>query len=150
MRWRRSKGFGVHSPFAYRFITDVWRQPLPYYAYELIADKRHRAVYRIVSTLQAESYFVAGSENLARAVALALPGAKSTDAASARLIVAEGEAANHIELRPQAHAIIVGNSTCAAWKTLKDSMNYGMTFENGTLAVAAAFKHLPRQHFDLI
>lgn len=34
LRWRHSKGFGVHSPFAYRFITDVVKPgKYGYYAY---------------------------------------------------------------------------------------------------------------------
>ena len=32
-RHHRSGGFGIHSPYAYRFVRHVWRQPLPYYAY---------------------------------------------------------------------------------------------------------------------
>ena len=32
-RHHRSGGFGIHSPYAYRFVRNVWRQPLPYYAY---------------------------------------------------------------------------------------------------------------------
>ena len=32
-RHHRSGGFGIHSPFAYRFVRNVWRQRLPYYAY---------------------------------------------------------------------------------------------------------------------
>lgn len=37
-RWRRSKGFGVHSPFAYSFITGVLTQEeCAYYAYGEIA-----------------------------------------------------------------------------------------------------------------
>ena len=33
-RHHRSGGFGIHSPYAYHFVRNVWRQPLPYYAYE--------------------------------------------------------------------------------------------------------------------
>ena len=33
-RYHRSSGFGVHSPYAYNFVRHVWRQPLPYYAYQ--------------------------------------------------------------------------------------------------------------------
>ena len=32
-RHHRSGGFGIHSPYAYRFVREVWRQRLPYYAY---------------------------------------------------------------------------------------------------------------------
>ena len=35
-RHHRSGGFGIHSPYAFRFVRHVWRQPLPYYAYERI------------------------------------------------------------------------------------------------------------------
>ena len=33
-RHHRSGGFGIHSPYAYQFVREVWRQRLPYYAYE--------------------------------------------------------------------------------------------------------------------
>lgn len=32
-RHHRSGGFGIHSPYAYGFVRNVWRQRLPYYAY---------------------------------------------------------------------------------------------------------------------
>lgn len=44
MRWRRSRGFGVHSPFAYEFITDVLNlRGYEYYAYPEIAGFCPRA-----------------------------------------------------------------------------------------------------------
>ena len=33
-RFRHRKGYGVHSPFAFRFITDVIYEGSPYYAYQ--------------------------------------------------------------------------------------------------------------------
>ena len=34
IRWRHSKGYGVHSPFAYKFVTEVLRPGIyGYYAY---------------------------------------------------------------------------------------------------------------------
>lgn len=39
VRWPRSHGFGVQSPFAYRFVTDVVREAYPYYAYGELAEK---------------------------------------------------------------------------------------------------------------
>lgn len=40
-RYRRSRGFGVHSPFAYYFIKRVIKEQWGYYAYEDI-DKAAR------------------------------------------------------------------------------------------------------------
>ncbi|MGM9802670.1 MAG: hypothetical protein ACI308_00680 [Muribaculaceae bacterium] len=39
-RYCRSHGFGIHSPFAYNFVTEVMHQRLPYYAYEEIEALR--------------------------------------------------------------------------------------------------------------
>ena len=37
-RHHRSGGFGIHSPYAYNFVRNVWRQRLHYYAYEGIHE----------------------------------------------------------------------------------------------------------------
>lgn len=42
-RYKRSKGFGIHSPFAFNFILRVLRERCPYYAYEDIHSRRHKA-----------------------------------------------------------------------------------------------------------
>lgn len=43
-RYSRSKGFGIHSPFAFHFVLNVLRERLPYYAYEDIAEIRQLAI----------------------------------------------------------------------------------------------------------
>lgn len=43
-RYNRSKGFGIHSPFAFSFVLRVLRERLPYYAYDDIDYRRHRAM----------------------------------------------------------------------------------------------------------
>lgn len=43
-RYRRSKGFGIHSPFAFSFVRLVLRERYPYYAYADIAVRRRRAI----------------------------------------------------------------------------------------------------------
>ena len=46
-RHHRSHGFGIHSPFAFRFVLDVLRERNPYYAYEEI-DLLRKAVVNAV------------------------------------------------------------------------------------------------------
>lgn len=51
LRWRHSKGFGVHSPYAYRFVTDVVRPgPYQYYSYweiETLLKGKDRHDYKL-------------------------------------------------------------------------------------------------------
>lgn len=42
-RYRRSKGFGIHSPFAFKFVLNVLREHHAYYAYSDIAALRRKA-----------------------------------------------------------------------------------------------------------
>lgn len=43
-RHHRSKGHGIHSPFAYAFVRDVLLQRLPYYSYEIIGELRRGVI----------------------------------------------------------------------------------------------------------
>lgn len=43
-RHRRSRGFGVHSPYAYALVTTVLSERLPYYAYEDLEALRRAIV----------------------------------------------------------------------------------------------------------
>lgn len=42
-RYNRSRGFGVHSPFAYGFIRDTLGERNAYYAYPTLAERRRMA-----------------------------------------------------------------------------------------------------------
>lgn len=42
-RYKRSKGFGIHSPFAFNFVLKVLRERCSYYSYDLIHTKRWEA-----------------------------------------------------------------------------------------------------------
>ena len=64
-RKRRSRGFGVHSPFAFNFVMNVLGERNPYYAYEylaslrhsIIATKGHRRQMRVMSLKNAKMLF---------------------------------------------------------------------------------------------
>lgn len=50
-----ARGFGIQSPWAYRFVTEVIGERLPYYGYAAIdrryRDKRERAYHRLLLRL---------------------------------------------------------------------------------------------------
>jgi len=66
-RYHHSSGFGIHSPYAYQFVRNVWRQRLAYYAYaglhELIdtikssATRQQRRSMDLISEREARLLF---------------------------------------------------------------------------------------------
>lgn len=74
LRWRHSKGYGVHSPYAYRFVCDVLNpEEYGFYAYHeidhefLIAKGKHeldaknlKLLYRIIIFLNSKRMVIAG------------------------------------------------------------------------------------------
>lgn len=45
-RYKASRGFGVHSPFAYKFILDVLDEKYEYYSYERLQQLRQEVIER--------------------------------------------------------------------------------------------------------
>ena len=68
LRWRHSKGFGVHSPYAYRFVVDVLRPgPYGYYCFDEIDSNLegnecddHKFLNLIRFTIRLASFLKAG------------------------------------------------------------------------------------------
>jgi len=91
-RHHRSGGFGIHSPFAYEFVRNVWRQTLPYYAYEgihqligtvkvattrsqrrqmdLIGEREARLLFRVVNFFNPHSILQVGATTGIESVAM--------------------------------------------------------------------------------
>ena len=91
-RHHRSGGFGIHSPFAYEFVRNVWRQTLPYYAYEgihqligtvkaattrsqrrqmdLIGEREARLLFRVVNFFNPHSILQVGAATGIESVAM--------------------------------------------------------------------------------
>ena len=91
-RHHRSGGFGIHSPYAYQFVRNVWRQRLPYYAYggisqlidtvegsttreqrhemDLISVKEARLLFRLTNFFNPQHILQAGAATGIESVAM--------------------------------------------------------------------------------
>ena len=98
-RHHRSGGFGIHSPYAYQFVRNVWRQRLPYYAYEgihqlhdtiksgstlrqrramgLIAEREARLLFRATNFFNPEHIFQIGAATGVESIAMLAVNSKS-------------------------------------------------------------------------
>lgn len=138
-RYRVSRGYGVHSPFAYHFITCVLREKLPYYAFrEDITDPEERCLFRVANYFRPGRVALVGSgTDRAREVILK---------ACPRVEFAEDDDAdftysvNTVPPRFRALYIAKAPDTEAA---------DAMTFSNGKSLIAVRRKGLPSQHFRL-
>lgn len=72
LRWWRTRGFGIHSPFAFWFVNEVVRERYAYYAYEKIAGSRAtsrpcglsflgaKGLFRVAARLDCREAVIAG------------------------------------------------------------------------------------------
>lgn len=51
-RFRHRRGYGVHSPLAFEFITQVIYEKSAYYAYEKLRARHERLLFRLVNYAQ--------------------------------------------------------------------------------------------------
>lgn len=76
LRWWRTRGFGIHSPFAFCFVGEVLRERYAYYAYErigrIVAERGRddrlsfagtKALFRIAARLDCREAILAGCAN---------------------------------------------------------------------------------------
>lgn len=137
-RFRTTRGFGVHSPFAYRFITGVLTErDALYYAYDCIdpvASGRRdllsaRLIYRVGIFFSGRPVAVAGDTTPAGSLALDMAGN------------------SRVGLDGHPAAIIV--TDMERWDGLTAGMVAGMSFKGSRMGVIVTDPALPLQHFKL-
>jgi len=136
----RSRGFGVHSPFAFRFIREVLRQPYAYYCYSEISraasdtkDERvAKALFRLALFFREERMDVSGPISKAGQLALKLGGYRNPQHDSAICLVGL-----HCE-----GIMDVDRS----WQ----SASQGMLFVAPEMAVFVNSTHLPQQKYNIL
>ena len=127
-RLRHSRGFGIHSPFAFRFLTEVLRDRGVYYGQKGL-DGRGRLLVRL------------------RAFVDPLQRAPLADVRPVNVVILGPESGPVTQ--PQENTIYYSDSRCEAVEALESRLNslgYGITFRSQSGAnVIVPFHRLPRQ-----
>lgn len=155
-KWR-SHGHGIHSPFAFAFVTTVLRQPCAYYAYSAIdslaLDNSDRSIarrlFRIIISLRPAAIEVSGEFSPACQKAIDLAKGSFTTHASATMYVSK--APHPISLLPDQSAIVTGSGKAltATADTIFAPLTRGMLFSGRKMAVVVALARLPKQKFTV-
>lgn len=166
-RWRHGRGFGIHSPFAYDFITRTLRERMPYYAYERIDAAAHRGdgrlsscklrlIFRIAVRFNPSKAAVIGDANAA-VVRLALKSARHnmtivdcSDAADL-YVINDDRPLPYDDRRKTAYIFpdrkSGGDAACDA---LWSGVTHGMRFDSpSSFTVIVTSPTLPKQSFEV-
>jgi len=156
IRWykslRHSRGYGIHSPFAYRMVREVLCPPhgYAYYAESRLPHHELRLIYRILVDRRPATVAVcAGSqaESLASLVRLALPSARIVSGEADMLIVhglvAVPDAAAHARL------IYLNDARHPLLRTSGVTLGRGHIYRNPVRALIIRHTALPAQIFDI-
>lgn len=145
-RMWRGRGHGVHSPFAFRFITCVLRLKGRYYASDELDSMPdpgwHTLLFRVVCEFEPESVACASlSDTENRAIALA----------DSRVIIGKSNVPG-VVMRSRKGKVTLYRDIRAVreeWNHKRESMSAGMTFTDGYKGVAVERPDLPRQDFEI-
>lgn len=139
-RWQRARGYGVQSPWAYRFVTEVVGERRAYYAYaeidRQVATRRERKYRRLLHRL---ANAVGPARVAETPISLLTPQRLAGLAASCTAdgaIVATG-----IDASAQARR---------QWQELRDSDTVGITFDLGHFAICFLDRTRHKQHYRLL
>ena len=152
----RSRGFGIHSPFAFRFVTCVLRGKGRYY-------RELKVIFRIICDMQPSIILLSDSDSEAvrTAIGLADSRIRTLEADEADfsaispcpLLYVEGdkhEAAGMADgvFRRQG-TVIIRKASREFTTGIKSRLTNGMTFTNGKMTVMVSRDDLPRQDFEI-
>ena len=164
LRFRKRKGYGVHSPFAFGFVTDVLYNKSSYYAYKEMDCKLHwwqrgrvrsvrHLMFRLANYRQPKTLYCVGVDKvLCEACQYGVQGLTilrndEVDAADMILTGIDDESAmKHVGEGTMVvvHGIHRGRDF---WKRVRDDERITVTFDLHDVGIAFARKDLNKQHY---
>lgn len=149
-RWRM-KGHGVHSPFAFRLVTGVLRDPGEYYAYPMLTrtakanrenPRRIRMLFRLICEFAPATVRVDDTLTESERAAIL--------AADSRITLTREDAPVAVvaEAVIPASGVVIARHIDPALLTAP--RQYGMIFTDGHRAVIMMRPDLPPQNFDVM
>ncbi len=167
LRYRSSRGFGIHSPFAFRFVREVLMERLPYYAFGDLNHPWLRLIFRLVCYFRPADVLILGSE--AEEVAAVIRRCDTRIRVSCDLkayhflpafIIVGENALSECDI-PDIERMVADGGTLVIrdfshnaelsallYRSVTD-IGHGMGFSNDKTAVFVGLRHLPAQQFRL-
>lgn len=139
-RWQRSRGYGVQSPWAYRFVTEVVGERRPYYGYEQIDREAGSGYERRYRRL------LLRVRNAVWPSAVVEAAVGSIDAARLAEIAARCGTTGAMVLT----GIDSDSHARALWLATRDSDSVGVTFDLGHFAICFFDLARHKQHYRLL
>ena len=174
-RWRHRCGYGVHSPWAFSWITEVIYNDFAYYAYaplhrrrllpaadpEALAgalnEKDDRLLFRLANAAEAREIALVGAVDPREKayLAAARTGARLTayDALPSDLLPTPPYSPISAESRPEGcrlavvHGIDRDAAARAAWVSFQNHPDVHVSFDLGRFGLAFFAPQLQRQHY---
>lgn len=151
-RLRHGRGFGVHSPFAFRFITEVLRETLPYYDYSQLHGRGEELFYRVACYFRPHT--IAAPQRFLQIALMASPDSTPCAVEDADFVVFDNNPG------PQAVISLINDhrilyftfkhdkELMAAIDAHLTEINYGMVFDDEhDTAIIVCTPKLPHQTF---
>lgn len=160
-RYRVSHGYGVHSPFAYRFIINVLRERLPYYAYSAIdalggamPARQAKLLFRLVNHFEPATVSLSGplAGEALQMARMARSSVSVTDTpALAHMVIAagltDGDPLPDCPEPPAVVVMLMCSDHCR--REAQRRWARGISFSNGRTDVLVNLHGLPRLHYRL-
>ncbi|MCM1520148.1 MAG: hypothetical protein NC098_05125 [Lachnoclostridium sp.] len=158
-RQRTSRGFGVHSPFAFGFIVSVLTCKYPYYCFDnLEATARHLGemkpkdaltLFRVIDQFVPSAIGIVGneSETVRQVVNAWCDRCHVITSYEPDFIIITDDGTLPADIGEK--IIVMLSTRSSVWDGLKARMTRGMTFSNRRIGIAVNLTRLPRHDFIL-